>query len=81
LKLLAEPEAFPTRVIPHEHGWWINVPSIEYLEEEDKLLQIKRCGHSDIFINLIRFAAKNRCWWINLDCDGEEVDGLEYNEW
>lgn len=25
LKLLEDPEAFPTRVIPHEYGWWISV--------------------------------------------------------
>ena len=77
LKLLDDPTAFPTRVIPHEFGWWINVPSIEYLEEDDKLHQIKQCGYSDLFVNLIKFAAKHDCWCINLDCDGEVLDDEE----
>ena len=53
----------------------------EYLEEEAKLHLIKQSGYSDFFIDLIKFADKNSCWWINLDCDGEYVEGLEYNEW
>ena len=80
LKLLEAPDAFPSRVIPHEIGWWINVPEVKLLEED--LIQPMKCaGYSERFINMIKMASKNGCWWINLDCDGEYVEGLEYNEW
>jgi len=86
LKLLDDPIGFPTRVTSHDFGWWINVLPIECLEEDGKLQQMKHDGYSDAFINLIKFAARNSCWWINLDCDGddvecEEVDGLKYTLW
>ena len=81
LKLLDAHEAFPTRVIPREYGWWINVNCFELSGEEGKFQELKEDGYSDAFINLIKLASKNGCWWINLDCAGEEVDGLEQNEW
>ena len=77
LKLLDDPEAFTTRVIPHEYGWWISTASIEPYNLE----QMKQDGYSEAFIRLMKMAAKNDCWWINLDADGEDVEGLEQNEW
>lgn len=81
LALSRGPASFPTRVIPHEYGWWINVPCLEFLEEEGKFQELKKDGFSDAFICLIKLASKSGCWWINLDCDGGEVDGLEQNKW
>lgn len=71
LKLLEDPEAFPTRVIPHEYGWWISVYFFMCPEESYRLQEMKQYGYSDAFINLVKFAAKR---WINLECDAEEVD-------
>ena len=80
LKLLEDPESFPTRVIPHEYGWWINV-SLDHDFEERMILMLDY-GYSQSFVNLMRLANKHKCWWINLDCDGGEyVDGLEFNGW
>jgi hypothetical protein len=80
VKLLDDPVAFPSRVIPHEFGWWINVPEVKLLEED--LIQPMKCADYSVrFINMIKMASKNGCWWINLDCDGGYVEGLEYNEW
>lgn len=79
LKLLEDPESFPTRVIPHEYGWWINV-SLEN-EFEEKVLLMLDYGYSEPFANLMRLAHKHSCCWINLDCDGEYVDGLGINDW
>lgn len=80
LKLLEDPEAFPSRVITHEFGWWINVPEVKLLDE-DWIQRMKCEGYSDRFINLIKMASENDCWWINLDCDGTNVDGLEPIAW
>ena len=81
VKLLDDPVGFPTRVIPHDYGWWINVPRIECLEEDGDLQQMKHDGYSDAFIRLMKMAAEHNCWWINLDSDGEDVEGLEQIEW
>jgi hypothetical protein len=77
LKLLDAPEAFPSRVLPHEYGWWISTASIDSY----RLEQMKQDGYSEAFICLVKMAAGNDCWWINLDADGEDVEGLEQIEW
>ena len=58
LKLLEDSEAFPTRVISQEYGWWIHKPKLKKLEEDEKLQQMRHDGYSDVFINLVKFAAK-----------------------
>lgn len=83
LKLLANPDNFPTRVISHEYGWIIHVPPWNDLREEDDdvLEQMLVAGYSQAFVTLMVYASKRDCWWINLDCDGEEVEGLLKHEW
>jgi hypothetical protein len=72
---------FPARVIPHEYGWWINVPEKKLWEEESKADCMRKQGYSEGLISVLMFARNNDCWWVNLDCDGEYVDGLEIFEW
>jgi len=81
LKLLEDSGNFPTRVIPHEFGWWIHVPE-EKLWAEDSIADCMRAqGYSDAIISMLIFARDNDCWWVNLDCDGEFVEGLEVFKW
>jgi hypothetical protein len=83
LKLLADPDNFPTRVITHEYGWIIHVPPWDYLKEEDndELVQMLDKGYSHAFVILMVYASKRDCWWINLDSDGGDVEGLPQHEW
>lgn len=80
LKLLNDPESFPTRVISHEYGWWIKV-LLEKEFETEVILVMFAHGYSESFANLMRLAHQQKCWWVNLDCDGEDVDGLDINNW
>lgn len=80
LLLLNDPEGFPSRVIPHEYGWWINV-LLENTFEEEKIRVMLENGYSESFANLMRLAHKHNCCWINLDSDGDYVEGLEINDW
>lgn len=49
--------------------------------EEEVILVMLDYGYSESFANLMRMAHKHNCWWINIDCDGEYVAGLEINDW
>lgn len=79
-RLLKSPEEFPSRVITHDFGWWINIMEKKLLEEE-MIQPMQKKGYSDGFISLIRKASEHSCWWINLDCDGSYVDGLRTFTW
>ena len=81
LKLLNDHLAFPTRVIPHEFGWWINVPDLAEWNEHILIQDLDEQGYSQGFLNLLKYAAMNGCWWINLDCDAYEVEGIDVFEW
>lgn len=78
-KLLEAPEDFPSLVISHEYGWWIHVGGKRDLPE--MFQRMRADGFSEAFIMLIKKASNWGCWWINLDCDGFEVEGLEVIEW
>lgn len=80
LKLLEDPKGFPTRVIPHEFGWWIWVFPDENFKDS-MLFFMRERNYSEAFIKLIKMAYVRHCWWINLDCDGDFIDGLEINDW
>lgn len=79
LKLLEDPSAFPSRVIVHDYGWWINIKGKEF--EDEVILAMRTRGYSEAFVRLMRLAYTQECWWINLDCDGDDIDGLEIIEW
>lgn len=81
LKLLDDHEAFPSRVIPHQFGWWINVPDWAEWSELEVVLSLYRKGYSQGMLNLLKYAAVNGCWWVNLDCDAYAVEGLDVFEW
>jgi len=80
-RLCAHHQSLPTRVIVHEYGWWINVPDKKLWEEELIASQIQSQGYSKDFLALILFAMKRECWWINLDCDGSYIAGLNSFDW
>jgi hypothetical protein len=80
IKLLEDPEGFPSRVITHEFGWWINVCEKKLLQNE-MIQPMRDEGYSEGFVNLIKAASASDCWWINLDCDGGYVDGLRIFKW
>ena len=42
---------FPTRVIPHDHGWWVNVPDKKELAEY--LVRMCMAGFSISFVRLL----------------------------
>ena len=81
-KLLDDPISFPCRVIPHEYGWWINVPEKKlWIEEDPRADRIRDQGYSEGLISMLIFARDNCCRWVNLDCDGEFVEGLKTFDW
>lgn len=80
-KLFAQHQSFPTRVVSHQHGWWINVPEKKLWEDELIASQIQAQGYSKDFLALLLFAVKHGCWWVNLDCDGSYIEGLNSFDW
>lgn len=53
------------RIIEHEHGWWMNIPSQPVKKSEDE-----DAPPTDI-LKLIEHARSLGCWWINFDADGD----------
>lgn len=62
-----------------EYGWWVYVPERHLMEAQLRIA--KKARLSDAFLNLLRFARKNRCDWVMLDRDGPRIDELPYFEW
>ena len=81
--LMAYADSVPARVIRHNYGWFISICSLSRCPEHRAfvLKTMREYGYSQSFIDLLKHAAQNDCWWINLDRDGEDVDELEQNEW
>jgi hypothetical protein len=62
-------DAFSIRVIPHEFGWWVNVPSTEEeLEEAIKSLLTGGGRFGNVAL-MLKYAFKKECFWINFDSD------------
>lgn len=60
------------RVIPHEYGWWVNVP--DEIDEDD-------FERAPALLAVVRFARRHNCNWINFDVDARIVDRLQsYDE-
>ena len=76
--LCCREDKFPTRVIPHDHGWWVNVPEKKELSE----YVVRMClqGFSSSFVRLLVAASDCDCWWIKLDTDGDMWECLELHE-
>ena len=81
LKLLDDPTSLPCRVIPHEFGWWINVPEKKLWIEELIADEIREQGYSEGLISMLIFARDNCCCWVNVDSDGDFVEGLKIFDW
>ena len=67
----------PNRIIKHDYGWFIWMPFdvdevIKQIKEETEL--------SPALGNILRYAEKHACWFINLDTDAEKINNLEYYE-
>jgi hypothetical protein len=61
------------RVVPHNHGGWVRVPSGEVLAETyDELRSIELTQ----LAALLAYAHTRDCDWVNFDVDAGEVDGL-----
>jgi len=69
---------FPTRVIPHDHGWWVNVPDKGELQEI--IVKVRMQGFSSSFVRLLVAASNRDCLWINLDTDGAIWEDLKIHE-
>jgi len=69
---------FPTRVIPHDHGWWINIPGEKELSEA--IIQMYMQGFSRSFMRLLVAASDRDCCWVNLHTDGDIWEDLEIHE-
>lgn len=55
------------------YGFFIHIPDdLEETENGDAPVDLYRC---------IKFALNNGCQWINMDCDGEEIEELPKYEW
>jgi len=70
--------AAPYRTIAHSYGYFIHVPHDDVEDHEDRA---RDDGISEAFIRLQSYARERGCWWINLDRDADEVEGLPVHEW
>lgn len=61
------------------YGWFVWVPSDFDIETDGEAFTDR--GYSLQFLKLLELARKNDCDWINLDCDGPEIAGLESVQW
>lgn len=64
----------PLRVIAHEYGAWVHVPS-DLDDVEDAFAEV---GDFPALFALLRFARAldPEIAWVNLDCDAETVPGV-----
>ena len=71
------------RIVNHEYGWWISVPNLKEWEETEAEFKtdVIDAGFSPAFADMILHAMNLNCFWINLDKDGEELEGLETFVW
>lgn len=68
------------RVIGHEYGYWVHVPF--ELEEQPAIYErLLLQGFSEDFINVLKYAYQNTCWWINFDQDADTDNNLPVFDW
>lgn len=68
------------RVIAHEYGWWIHVPS-DPADVADMVEAIRDADMSDDFLAMMHEARNLGCAWINLDQDADHHAALSVNNW
>jgi hypothetical protein len=66
--------------IRKEFGWWV---WIDVTDPESQDADLRKMEFSGAFRKLVRYAADNNCFWLNLDGDGAIIlgEGLPYNPW
>ena len=57
----------PTKIIPHENGWWVSVPKLHNLSE--CALKLYGQGYSHSFVEMLAMASEKGFWWISLETD------------
>lgn len=76
---------FDLRLIvrPHPYGMWIHVPVGQEAKEELTALaeSLTNAGFSPALMQIIIYAMSKDCYWINLDQDANEEEGLPTYEW
>jgi len=70
----------PFWVAQYEYGYVLPVDS-DPTELENSIRQLKKAGFSDAFCNVLRYAQKHECRWINFDRDAPVVDELQTFDW
>lgn len=83
------PITVPLSVHDHVQGFMIRVPSeladAQSYSDQDRGQKgnsvVFELGLSATFWSLLELAAANNCWWLHLDCDGPEVEGLTAFDW
>jgi hypothetical protein len=58
-------------------GWLVNIPATD----EEVFKEILNYGYSNEFVELVKVALNHDCDWINLDCDGAEIEDLPKFDW
>ncbi len=59
------------RVVPHEYGWWVNVPCVP-----SDIKQLANEHDCPALVAALKAARALDCDWINFDCDADFVDDL-----
>jgi hypothetical protein len=67
-------------VIKHNHGWFIHV-ELDPERAGELAFELTARGFSSAFINVLRHSREHDCWWVNLDADGEDEEGLPTFDW
>ena len=63
-----------------EYGWFIYV-SLDRSDFKEWIEPMQAAGLSDDFLNIVRFAHRHKCKWIEMDRDGAQYDKLPTHEW
>jgi hypothetical protein len=64
--------------VPHEYGAWIHAMQNA---AQDNYNALREAGFSDAFVNVLEFARKHECVWINIDAGGVIHRDLDWCEW
>lgn len=71
---LDEGSEIGVRVIPHEYGYWVNVPGEDSADNEEYLARLREKGYNSL-ADCVKYAFNNECLWINFDEDGGVLEG------
>lgn len=88
---LLQTEECPTRLFQDDYSWVLhidqsystnrNLRAVAARCHRENLKQLRAFGFSEAFLKLYNLAHKQRFHYLKLDCDGDEIDGLQTFEW